>query len=167
MQAQTIMRTDYAYVQPEDSVLRAAQLLVEHRLYAMPVVGGDQRLRGMLNAMDIIGLSLPTYLDEMEDLRFLPGSFELPVTALPDLRALTVGELCATREGRHRPDCGPMEPPPQVSEDESFLEVARLFVREGAWKCAVVREGRVVGMIDPQDLLVALLARWEREAAQP
>ncbi len=153
MQAQMIMRTDYVSLKPEQSVLEAAALLVERRLHAAPVVDDDGRLLGVLSVTGLIGLALPGYLDEVEDLSFLPASFELP-SGLPEL---TAGELCA-RQPRPQPYGGPSGPP-AVAEGEPLLEVARILVREGAWQCAVTREGRVAGVIDPLDLLAALLAQ--------
>jgi CBS domain-containing protein len=165
MQAAAIMRTDYVSLRPEDSALHAARLMVEHHYYALPVMGAGQRLDCVLDITDLIALVLPAYLDEMEDLGFLPGSFELAAQDLPDLRTLTVGQLCATRTERQETDRCALGGHREVRADESILEVARLFVRAGVGKCPVVRDGQVIGMIDPQDLLAVIIARAEEPPA--
>lgn len=165
MDAGSIMRSPFASVQPEHSVLQAARLMVDGHLYALPVVAGDLQLVGVLDVTDLIGLLLPAYLDEMEDLSFLPGSFAPPETTAREWAALSVGELLAQRTEREEPATGEPAESHSVGPDESVLEVARLFVREGAHKCPVVANGRVVGVIDPQDLLGAIIAEANEGSA--
>jgi CBS domain-containing protein len=158
MDAGSIMRSPFASVHPEHSVLQAARLMVEGRLYALPVLDEAQRVIGVLDITDLIGLLLPAYLDEVEDLSFLPGSFAPPETTAREWAALTVRELLARHQERLEPPGAEARRLHCVQAGESVLEVARLFVREGAHKCPVVEEGRVVGVIDPQDLLQAVIA---------
>lgn len=160
------MRKEYVSLRPEDTVLRAAEVMAELGSLALPVVDGDGRLASVLTAMDIIGLALPSYLEDIEDLSFLPGSLELPSTSLPDPATLTVAELCAVRAAQREAGMCPSQGHQVVNEDESLLEVARVFAREGALKCPVVRDGRLVGMIEPHDLLRTIFHR-PAEGASP
>lgn len=160
MDAHTIMRQEALRVRPEHSVLQAGRLMAEHGLYALPVVEEGQRLVGVLEISALLALALPSYLDEVEDLSFLTAAVEWSAEVVPDLSALTVGELLSRAPHRAPRDDEP-EPYHGVSEDEPLVEVARLFVREGAMLCPVVRGHDLVGVIRPHDLLRVLLAPWE------
>jgi CBS domain-containing protein len=160
MRAGDIARSDFASVTRKDSVLRAARLMVENHIHALPVLDDSGALHCVVNATDIIALAFPAYLDEIEDLGFLPASFELPQIEQPRLDSISVDELCAARTDREEDEdsreCGPAC---DVAENDTILEVARLFVRHGAEKCPVIRDGKVVGIIDPLDLLETIVQR--------
>ena len=166
MKAEAIMRQDYESLRPDDTLRQAAERMVASRFYALPVLDGEEHLLGVLTAMDIIALALPAYLDEVEDLSFLPGSFELPPEVLAKLDTMAAADWCRARKQRGELCHRATGVHHDVGEDESILEVARLFAHEGVLKCPVVREGKVVGMIDPQDLLQAIIGADPGRATQ-
>jgi CBS domain-containing protein len=54
MQAKDIMTTPVISVVPDTSVKEIARLLVEHRISAVPVIDGTQRLVGIVSAGDLM-----------------------------------------------------------------------------------------------------------------
>jgi CBS domain-containing protein len=47
-----IMTPDFIYARGETRLTRVLQLMVEHRIRSIPVIGGDQRLVGMISRED-------------------------------------------------------------------------------------------------------------------
>ena len=49
-----VMTSDFIYVRPETRLTRVLQLMVEHRLRSVPVIGGDEKLAGIIAREDIL-----------------------------------------------------------------------------------------------------------------
>jgi len=49
-----IMTPDFIYVREETKLTRVLQLMVDHRIRSMPVIGDDQRLTGMISRQDVM-----------------------------------------------------------------------------------------------------------------
>jgi len=77
------MTTDVVTVGPEQDMLSAGRLMREHGVRALPVVGDDGAVRGLVN----VRILAERYIDEIA----VVGFSELPVT---------VGQLVATLAGR-------------------------------------------------------------------
>lgn len=54
LQAQTIMKRDVITLQPQDTLDKAIELLVEKKITGIPVVNEDQTLAGIITEKDIL-----------------------------------------------------------------------------------------------------------------
>jgi CBS domain-containing protein len=49
-----MMTSEFIYVRPDTKLTRVLQLMVEHRIRSVPVIGGDSRLAGIIARKDIL-----------------------------------------------------------------------------------------------------------------
>lgn len=49
-----IMTSEFIYVGPDTRLTRILQLMVDHRIRSIPVIGGDQRLAGIISREDVM-----------------------------------------------------------------------------------------------------------------
>jgi len=49
-----MMTSEFIYVRPDTKLTRVLQLMVEHRIRSVPVIGGDSRLAGIIAREDIL-----------------------------------------------------------------------------------------------------------------
>jgi len=49
-----VMISEFIYVRPDTRLTRVLQLMVEHRIRSIPVIGGDHRLAGIIAREDIL-----------------------------------------------------------------------------------------------------------------
>jgi CBS domain-containing protein len=142
MLATDVMRTSFATIKPNCSVLSAVQLLLETDQRGLPVVNDDGTLVGMVSEGDFLhrdelGISPPTgnWLDS------LLGVDEGPARAR--MRTLRVSAL--------------MSPVPITADVDASLDdiVAQMDIHHIA-QVPVVSAGAVVGIVSRRELLAAL-----------
>jgi CBS domain-containing protein len=110
-------------IYPETPVREAAELMVRRELHAVPVVGEDLGVLGIISVGDALENLLPTTGPEGE--RGEGGEVPDELTAR-DIMTRTV--LC-------------------VSEDESLLTAGKLMVNRDVEQLPVVREGELIGFV--------------------
>ena len=49
-----VMTSEFIYVHPETRLTRVLQLMVEHRIRSIPVIGSDHRLAGIIAREDVV-----------------------------------------------------------------------------------------------------------------
>ncbi len=137
MRCADVMSRDVISVTTEASVAEAWQLLQRHRIKALPVVDGQQRLAGILSLADIFQhweMNLTREIDA------------------PALRQTRVGELMNPQVMTATPDT-PM------------ATLAREAARDGHHHIPVINADRTLaGMVTPVDMIAALYRQRALEA---
>jgi len=144
------MDRDVPSVGPEDDARTAIDLLAKTDLGAIPVVGGDRKVVGIVSESDLVlseeesDLHLPHYLNIMGGIVFV-GSMKGFEERLEKAFAAKVSEL--------------MTPDPVVAHDyEAADRVAKKIADEHHNHLPVVdADGHLVGMVTRADALAALV----------
>lgn len=135
MKTSDIMTVGAAAVRETDSLLKAVELLADHHISALPVIGENGELTGIVTEGDFLrhtGFHLATALTKPRDQR---------------RRELGLGLV---REVMTR-DCVTTSP------DSSLYDAIALMDQLELKRLPVIAEGKLVGMLSRSDLLRALL----------
>ena len=156
MQARDLMTTKVISVAPDEPTRKIAQVLLEHGISAVPVVGADGAPIGMISEGDLIGrgeqervarrdwwLALLTGTQKLDD------DFQAQLSA-PDRKARDVMSA----------------PLVTVTEDTDAGEIARLLGSYHIKRVPVLREGKLVGIVSRADLLHAVATTPAQEGAE-
>lgn len=133
--AKDLMHRDLTAVAEDDLVLDAVRILYMQRLSGLPVVMNDWILVGFLSESDILRFTLPTYLEILAQKGFLDNSEGNLIERLGRLGHKAVGEFM-----NRDPIC--------VEPEVSLMTVADLMIRKRIKRLPVVKEGRLLGIID-------------------
>lgn len=151
MTARDVMTRDVVTVPASATAREAAELMARHNHAALPVVDAEGNFLAMLTDEDLLRLTLPTYLEGIEDLSFLPKDFEPfehPPAEMKDARVLDVvigGECPVAEPGDH------------------VAEVARIICRGHVRRVPVVEDGKLVGIVSRGDLVERVVLPTLRE----
>ncbi|MBE9604504.1 CBS domain-containing protein [Acetobacteraceae bacterium H6797] len=139
------MTPDVVTVPPETPVLAVAHLLAERGISAVPVVGPDGTLQGIVTEADLI--------------RRLAGAEDRPAgwltkmfgdqNSMADRYARTHGATAAEIMTGTVTSVGPEAP---------VSSIAHLMEEKGIRRVVVLREGKLAGIVSRADLLRALVA---------
>lgn len=152
MIARDVMTTRVVTVGPETPVREVAQLLLERRISAVPVVDADGRILGIVSEGDLIGR---------------------PEIGPPRRRSWWLALLGGAGEGAaeyvkaHGGHAKDVMTPGVVSitEDAPLGEVAQLLEERRIKRVPVVHQGKLVGIVSRADLLRALASAKDRTPA--
>jgi CBS domain-containing protein len=143
MKASDVMVRDVITVSPETSVDAAVKLLAEHDVSALPVIGADGNLVGILSEADLIHRAeigtekhRPWWLESLTAASTLAAEFTKS-------HGQKVGEIMTSHVV-------------SVSEDASLGEIAALFERKRIKRVPVVKDGKLVGIVSRSNLIQAL-----------
>ncbi len=140
------MTRDVQPLGPEDTVMHAAERLLQCAVTSLPVVDGEGKLVGVISEADILRLTLPHYAQLIGDLSFLP----------PDADFVSPDQLSALSEKKvgevmHR------KPLYVVEEQTPLAEAAILMLQHRLGQLPVVHEGKLVGVVTRRDILEAMI----------
>jgi CBS domain-containing protein len=141
-----IMTQRVVSVGPEATLSEAGELMLRYRVDALPVVGTDGRLIGILGVKDLLAAPLRAVHPSARG-RYITRYFDLAAKAA-SLRGLRVADMM-------------MRQVVTVTEATPLEEVVALFVNRGLHPLPVVRDGRLVGLVGRADVLRALLQLGE------
>lgn len=145
--ASDIMTADPFTVTPDVPVTDAAHIMTERRVGALPVLGPDGSLVGIVTEGDLImqdvKVHFPTYLHLLGGFIFYPGSTDRFETELKKAVGATVDDVM-TRE------------PVTVAPDTSIEDVATLMVDRDMSRLPVMDGDRLVGIVSKSDIVRAL-----------
>lgn len=133
-----VMTRDVVTASPEMSLSDLANTLVSKRLRAVPVVGDDGYVLGLITDRQVMTHFLPV-LDQMGDVASDVGPL-MGEGAVRDVMERTV--MC-------------------VNEDQPLVDVIRLMLDKEIERLPVVREGQLVGFLTRGDIIRSLLRREE------
>lgn len=132
----------YPVVSVETSALIAAQLLAKDRLPGLVVVEADGRPKAVLPASEVVRCMVPEYVRRDPSLAAVVG--EKAADKIADrLRHATVGQMLPDR---------PQELP-VLQADDTLLELAALMARLRSPLCAVMENGKIIGVVTASHLL--------------
>ncbi len=124
------------------SALEAARLLAKDRLPGLVVTDVDGRPKAVLPASQVVRFMVPDYVQRDPSLARVVG--ERAADKISErLRAATVGDLLPDR---------PQELP-VLQADDTVLELAAMMARLRSPLCAVVQDGRIIGVVTASHLL--------------
>lgn len=152
MLAKDVMTTEVLSVTPEATVQEIAQLMLQRRISAVPVLDAEQKLVGIVSEGDLI------HREGAETERHV-GSWWLNLFVSADRLA----SRFTKSHGRSAADVMTRDLV-TVTEDTSVGEIADLLETRHIKRVPVVRENRVVGIISRANLLHGL-ATWHPEPA--
>ena len=121
----------------------ALQIMREYNLPGVPVVGEDDRLEGFITDGHLMASALPSYMQLMDNLSFVPESNDEWVHYLTDAADKPVREVMSREVSN-------------VELDESELVVAHKMVRDGVSSVVITRDGKVMGTVSRLDLYAAI-----------
>jgi CBS domain-containing protein len=153
MQVHDVMTRSVITVKPEESILLAARLMLQHRISGLPVVDGKGALIGIVTEGDFLRRGeIGTTRRRPKWLEFIVGPGRL-------------ADEYVHSSGRKVAEI--MTPDPHtIGEDASLESVVEAMERRRIKRLPVVHEGRLVGIVSRVNLMHAL-ASLARTAPQP
>jgi CBS domain-containing protein len=154
MNAADVMTQPVISVTPETTIAEMAQLLLQHRISGLPVVGPDGAVVGMVTEGDFLRrIETGTERHHSHWLEFLisPGRLAREYT---DANARKVGEVMT-------------EDVVSVAPGASLPEVVRLMEHHRVKRLPVIDAGRLIGIVSRADLVQALLHHLAEPSGKP
>ena len=144
MQAKEIMTTRVVTAGLETPIEEIAQLMLEHKISAVPLIDSDHRLLGIVSETDLLRR------EETDTEKFAQSWWLRLFNSKDKLVTATV----ETR-GHHAKD---IMTSPAISIDEAMTiqDVASLFLRRKINQAPVLRNGKLAGIVSRGDLVSAL-----------
>ena len=143
--AADVMTRDVITARPDDTLRRAAQLMLKRAVSGLPVIDAVGRVVGLVSEADLVR---PDDAAEQRFHRWLD--------ILAEGQELSA-DLVATIDAGNRPVARVMRTDPiTIAEDTPLREVANLVGRDNVRRVLVIREGKLVGIIARRDLVRAL-----------
>jgi len=118
----------------DDTIETAVRRVLECELPALPVVDGDERLRGIFGEREFFAALFPGYLSELHYAGFVPRELESALEKRQACRTERVGDYMNTEHV-------------EVGTDFSDAQVAETFLHHRVLILPVVDHGRVLGII--------------------
>jgi CBS domain-containing protein len=143
MKVLEIMTSRVVSVRPEDSILQAGELMLQHDISGLPVVDSDGRVVGIVTERDFIRCAAACGDVRPRWLEVLIGRAEL-------------SDGAARRCERRIADVMTRNPV-TATEDMPLEDVVRLMDTHRIKRVPVVRDGRLVGIVCRVDLMRALV----------
>jgi len=154
MRAKDVMTAPAVMVAPETAVEEIAKLLLKRGISAVPVVGADRRLAGIVSEGDL--------MRRVESGTERTRSWWLTMFGDADAQAREY----AKSHGRRAADVMTRRVV-SVAEDATLAQIAELLERHRIKRVPVVREGKVVGIVSRANLLHGLASQGAVAAPAP
>jgi CBS domain-containing protein len=143
MRAADVMTTNVISVGSDASILKAVQLMLQHKISGLPVVDANGTLVGMVTEGDLLRRAeTGTARRRPRWLEFIIGPGRL-------------ADEYVRSHGRKVEDVMTVTPV-TVKEDTPLAEIVRLMERRGIKRVPVMRDNRIVGIITRVNLVRAL-----------
>lgn len=153
MKAAEIMTRQPISVTPDETIVAAAQLMLQHRVSGLPVTDADGAVVGIVTEGDLLRRSeTGTEHHRARWLEFLLGPGRLAGDYV-DTHARKVGEVMSS-------DIVSVEPEDALESVVSLMEKRRIK------RVPVVDKGRLVGIVSRADLVRALVQALARDTAE-
>jgi len=150
MKAADVMVSDVITLRPDDTVQKAAKVLLDHRISGAPVIDAEGRLVGMLSEGDLMRRS------EIGTER--RQSWWLKLLSLPEIEARDFVKAHAVKVADVM-----TRQMVTATESHTLGEVASLLEKHGIKRVPIVRDKRVIGIVSRANLLQA----FARASAEP
>jgi CBS domain-containing protein len=144
MRARDVMTIELHTIGPEATVGEAARLMLEHRISALPVLGPDNKLVGLISEGDLVRrVEIGTARQPSRWHALLSSETALAAEYIK-CHARRVGDVMTAS-------------PASVNEDTPLIVIADLMERHRIKRLLVTQDGDLVGIVSRADLLRALL----------
>jgi CBS domain-containing protein len=156
MQVKDIMTRNVISVAPDESIMKAARLMLQNHISGLPVIDNGGELIGIVTEGDFLRRGeLGTQRRRPKWLEFILGPGRL-------------AEEYVQASGRKIDEVMTTDPV-TVAENDTLEKVVELMERRHVKRLPVTRDGRVVGIISRSNLMHALasFARDDKEQVQP
>jgi CBS domain-containing protein len=146
LRVKDLMTAKPVFLKPEDSILKAAQVLYSHNYHGLPVVDDDNKVIGILTEHDFISkgayIHLPTLMELMRRFPFNENDKILISGELKKMLALRVRDIMN-------------DDPLVISGDAGVFEVAKIFTEHHKVNPIPVidSEHRLIGVISRNDII--------------
>ena len=151
MQAREIMTADVISVSPESSVRHIAQIMLRHRISAVPVIDDDQKLVGIVSEGDLI---------TRPEIGAKRTSWWLGLLDCSEVAALEY----VKSHGKQAQDVMTTDVI-TIDEDMPIARIATLIDEGRIKRVPVLKHGRVVGIVSRADLIRAVATASEDQTA--
>ena len=153
MQVRDVMTRNVISIGSDETVLKAAELMLQNRISGLPVVDATGNLVGVVTEGDFLRRGeIGTQRRRPKWLEFLVGPGRLAADYV-QASGRRVEDVMSTR-------------PLTVGEDDSLETVVELMERRHVKRLPVLRDGRMVGIVSRANLMHAL-ASLARDAQAP
>jgi len=150
MKAADVMVNDVITLRPDDTVQKAAKVLLDHRISGAPVLDAEGRLVGMLSEGDLMRRS------EIGTER--RQSWWLKLLSLPEIEARDFVKAHAVKVADVM-----TRQVVTATESHTLGELASLLEKHGIKRVPIVQDKRVIGIVSRANLLQA----FARASAEP
>jgi CBS-domain-containing membrane protein len=148
MRARDIMTQDVLIARPDDSVEKAARILLENKISGIPVVDAENRVVGIISEKDLIikagELKVPFYITLFDSIIFLENTMRFN-NNLKKYTASRVKEAMTTKVVA-------------VDEDETVSNIVQIMQDKKVNRVPVLRHGKLIGIITRNDILKAMVS---------
>ena len=151
MQAREVMTSRVISVSPETSVRHVAQILLRHRISAVPVIDDDLSLVGMVSEGDLM---------ERPELGAQRSDWWLGLLDCPEAKALEY----VRSHGKQAKEVMTTSVI-TVAPETPLSRIAAVLEEERIKRVPVVENGRVIGIVSRADLLRAMASAPEDQTA--
>ncbi len=152
MQAADVMTKDVITVSPETEIREIVELLIQHRISALPVVTADQRVVGIVSEGDLM-----RRIENKTDKR---DSWWLSVL----FSGSNDVEKYIKSHGRKAADI--MTPNPvSISDDTPLYKIAQTLEKHHIKRVPVVKDGKLVGIVSRANLLQGFAVAYSDSTA--
>jgi len=153
MKAGDVMVKDVIMLRSDDTVQKAAQVLLDHRISAAPVLDAAGRLAGMISEGDLMRRSEIGTEKRRSWWLHLLASPEFEARDFVKSHAVRVADVM-TRDVV------------TATEETSLEQVASLLEKHGVKRVPIVRDGTVVGLVSRANLLQAFASEVARPSVE-
>ena len=145
-----VMTTDVLTFKPQDKVQAAAEAMASRSIGGAPVVDDNGEVVGMLRDDDLIvsdvRLHMPTVISVLGAYLELPSSASRFDKEVRKAVGATVGDVMS-------------EHPETCKEDDTLEQVATVLHEHDLSRLAVVRDGKLVGIVSRGDIVKAIVQK--------
>lgn len=142
MLVKDIMFRDITSVSEDTDIKYFIKILMRHRRDYLPVVNDTNEYIGMIGIDEVMNAALPNYYQLLNNIAFMPDSNKL-AKGLQKVRDQKVQEFLRKVES--------------VRENDTALHTANLMIQKDLKSIAVVRDNKLIGVVNRIDFLSSLI----------
>ena len=133
-------------VEPDASARDALNVMLEHRIPAVPVIDQEGHLEGVITDALLLDSAVPQYLKLMESFTFVSEKADQWIPYMTQAADKPVREVMSREVS-------------QIDLGHSEIEAAHRMVHDGVPSVVVIEDGKPVGVVSRLDLYAAIVER--------
>ncbi len=133
-------------VDPDAPAREALQVMLEHRIPAIPVIDEEGRLEGVITDALLLDSAVPQYLKILESFTFVSEKADQWVHYMTQAADKPVREVMSREVS-------------QIDLGHSEIEAAHRMIHDGVPSVVVIEDGKPVGVVNRLDLYAAIVGR--------